>query len=127
MTYKRDSTALHEQVDLSATISSALHSKQSTVGKVKNNLKSSSGSSYGEIELPAAAELVFPALDDLAAVEGGEAEGKRKNMKKSKVFVEEYFDRRARAKFVSITRTTPSSIQFPLLPSLFLVQKQANG
>ena len=70
------------------------------MGKIKHNLQSSSGKTYGELDFPETAPLVFPALDKLAEQKGEEAGKKREKMKKGKNFIDEYYDRRAQASFV---------------------------
>ena len=75
----------------------------------KNNpmhkLKKSSGSTYGEVEWPEIAPLVYPTLDDLAVPS---EQGKQKApLQDKKKFVEDYMDRRAQAKFVSLAYLMP--------------------
>ena len=69
--------------------------------KIKKNFRSSSGNTYGELEFPEVAPLIFPALDKLAEQTGEEGVRKRDKLKKKAKFVDEYWDKRARAKFVS--------------------------
>lgn len=54
---------------------------------------------YGELELPEAAPLIFPALDEAAAAMGQDPQ-KQNALKKSQKFVADYFDRRSHATYV---------------------------
>lgn len=54
---------------------------------------------HGEFELPEAAPLIFPALDEVAAAMEQDPE-KQNAFKKSQKFVADYFDRRSQASFV---------------------------
>ena len=58
-------------------------------------LRVSSGKTYGEIEMPESAPLIFPALDQAAVNPDAN------KLKKSQKFVPDYFDRRAQATYVS--------------------------
>ena len=58
----------------------------------KNHLKATSGTTYGETELPESAPLVFPALDEVAEVQDKQQTGKWKSSQK---FVQDYYDKRA--------------------------------
>ncbi|KJR88341.1 uncharacterized protein SPSK_07135 [Sporothrix schenckii 1099-18] len=68
------------------------------------NLRKNNGMTYTELELPQAAELVYPDLDnaaerDLAAVEGGGEVPKNSKWHRSGKFVSSYLDRRAQAEY----------------------------
>jgi hypothetical protein len=95
MTYKPEDTKSHSRVDITSTITSSMTPASSTTKQTLKNLRLSSGKTYGEIELPEAAPLIFPALDSLPEDER-EKQGK---MKSSGKFIADYFDRRAQAKF----------------------------
>ena len=88
-------------LDISHTITKSLTPSSSTAGKIKGNLKFTSGKSYTELALPAAAPLIFPDLDAAAQVdEDTEAAKKKQNaFKKSSKFIGDYMDRRARAEY----------------------------
>lgn len=94
MTYNPDSTEGHaiDQAQLSSTITSTLN--PSGLQKFKQQLRSSSG----EIEFPEAAPLVFPGLDNLDDQRCEEATGK-KEKSGAKQYIDEYYDKRAQAKF----------------------------
>ena len=103
MSYKptERSTWSSAPLGISHTITKSLTPSSSTAGKIKENLKFTSGKSYTELSLPAAAPLIFPDLDAAAQVdEDTEAAKKKQNaFKKSSKFVGDYMDRRARAKY----------------------------
>ncbi|CAK7216710.1 hypothetical protein SBRCBS47491_002920 [Sporothrix bragantina] len=75
--------------------------------KTKNamrNLRTNNGMTYTELELPQAAELVYPDLDnaaerDLATVEEGGEPKTASKWKRSGKFVSSYLDRRAQAEY----------------------------
>ena len=63
-------------------------------------MRGSSGKTYGELEMPEAAPLVFPELDAIAV--SSEADGKTKSSLKEKgAFIATYMDKRAQASYVS--------------------------
>ncbi len=63
-------------------------------------MRSSSGKTYGELEMPEAAPLVFPDLDAVAAA--NEADGKKKGSLREKgAFIATYMDKRAQTSYVS--------------------------
>ena len=100
MTYNPESDSPSSTVDIASTIISATASKTSTIGKLQNNLKSSSGTTYTELDVLEPAPLIFPSLD-LQKMENEEAGKKGSKFKSRKRFVDEYYDRRAQAQFVS--------------------------
>jgi hypothetical protein len=95
MTYKPDSTETHARVDITQTISSSMNPASSSTKQTFKNLRLSSGKTYGELELPEAAPLIFPALDSLSAAD------QQSKMKSTKKFVADYFDRRAQAQYAA--------------------------
>ncbi len=64
--------------------------------------KMASGKTQGELEMPEAAPLVFPALDDVAqsVAQSGDVE-KRNAFMRSTKFVANYYDKRAQMEYVS--------------------------
>jgi hypothetical protein len=99
MTYKPDSTATHASVDITQTISSSLTPASSNMRQTFKNLRLSSGKTYGELELPEAAPLIFPALESIASDHTEEGVKKQNKLKSSQKFVADYFDRRAQAQY----------------------------
>ncbi|EEA19966.1 conserved hypothetical protein [Talaromyces marneffei ATCC 18224] len=92
-----DSSATNRRttnVDLNAVIQKA----ENTQGKMSHKFKSSSGTT-SEFEFMQTAELVFPGLDYLAAVPKEESRGLKYKIKRGKLFVNDYMDRKAQAKF----------------------------
>ena len=109
MTYKPEQKTDHEEVNISQTIAKSITPADSMIREQLQGLKLSSGKTYGELEMPESAPLVFPALDAAAASEGQEGK-KRSALNKSSKFVASYLDRRAQAKYVRP-------------PSLFYIRK----
>ena len=101
MTYNPESDSPSSTLDIASTITSSIVSKNSNIGKVKHNLKSSSGTTYNELDVLEPAPLIFPALD-MQKKQDEEAGKRRKKIENGKRFVDEYYDRRAQAKFVSL-------------------------
>ena len=92
MKYAPEARSSHESVDLS--------SSNSTIMKQFNSMRGPSGKTYGELEMPEAAPLVFPELDAVAAA--NEADGKKKSgLKEKGAFIATYMDKRAQASYVS--------------------------
>jgi hypothetical protein len=101
MTYDPNSVDPQIQVNITSTISGNMANKDRTSHKFQY----SSGTT-GEFEFPpTAAPLVFPGLDYIALQSNDDEEAKKmKNrLKRGKLFVDNYMDRRAQAKFVSAT------------------------
>ena len=85
----------------------------------KKTLKMSSGTTYGELELPESAPIVFPALDEV--VETGDKE-KASKMKGSMKFIGGYYDKRAQSKYVSYAITSVTIVgQALMLPPVRLL------
>jgi hypothetical protein len=105
MTWNPESEERTDVIDITGTISNrvALQSSSSTTQKIRDQFSYSNGNTYGDIEFPEVAPLIFPALDNLADQTSEEAATKREKLKKVKNFASEYFDRRAVAKYVSIS------------------------
>ncbi|KAG4431736.1 hypothetical protein IFR05_012770 [Cadophora sp. M221] len=99
MTYKPDSTASHALVDINQTINNYQTPASSSTRQTLRNLRLSSGKTYGELELPESAPLIFPSLEKLAEDTSEEGAKKQGKMKSTGKFVGDYFDRRARAKW----------------------------
>lgn len=117
MTWNAESDQRTDTIDITGTISNrvASQSNASKTRRIRDQFSSSNGNTYGDIEFPEVAPLVFPALDKLADETGKEAAGKREKLKKAKNFASEYFDRRAVAKYVSIFPASNSITYLTLL------------
>jgi hypothetical protein len=104
MTYDPNSVDSQTQVNITSTISGNMANRDRTSHKFQY----SSGTT-GKFEFPPTAPLVFPGLDYIALQSNDDEEAKKmKNrLKRGKLFVDNYMDRRAQAKFVS---TNPSSV-----------------
>ncbi|KAL8788886.1 MAG: hypothetical protein Q9195_007100, partial [Heterodermia aff. obscurata] len=98
MTYDPESDSPSSTVDIASAITSSAASKTSTMGRMKHKLKSSSGTTYSELDVLEPAPLIFPALD-LQKMENEEVGKKGGGFKSGKRFVDDYYDRRAQAKF----------------------------
>ena len=85
-------------VDAQSVDTAKLISKRNAPHNKMNIRPSTSAKTYGNVDLPEAAPLIFPALDQ-ALTEGGEEE--RNKLKGSMNFVADYYDRRAQASYVS--------------------------
>lgn len=82
-------------MDINAAIALEQSSPSKGFARMKKNFRNASGT-YGEIELPEAAPLVFPGLD---AVDD-EKLPKQRGLKSMTKFSTDYFDRRGHANFV---------------------------
>lgn len=67
------------------------------MSKFLQNIRSFDGITYGELELPKGASLIFPILNRKPD------RRKRKMFKRVINFVDDYYDKRSRAKYVSLT------------------------
>lgn len=101
MTYKPDSTATHERVDINKAITNYSNPASSTMRQTMRNLRLSSGKTYGELELPESAPLIFPTLERLANDPTEEGQQRKAGAMSNKEFVADYFDRRAQAKYAA--------------------------
>jgi len=97
MTYKPDSEEAYGPVNLLSSLTPSLGAFSGWTKK----LRSSSGTTRGELELPEAAPLIFPALDDVAFDASADGAKKKSKMKNSGKFVADYFDRRAQAQYAA--------------------------
>jgi hypothetical protein len=110
MTYKPEASTTHASVDITQTISSSMTPGSSGMRQTLNNLRLSSGTTYGELELPEAAPLIFPALDTLAASTSAEGIQKKSKLKSSQKFIADYVDRRAQAEYASQNPTSALAV-----------------
>ncbi|KAK9371472.1 uncharacterized protein V1513DRAFT_386735 [Lipomyces chichibuensis] len=108
MTYKPDQSTPHEIVDISQTVRQTVAPAPSAAKEYLKKMRLSSGKTYGEVELPESAPLIFPALDSLASDKGQE----HNKLKQSQKFVSDYFDRRAQATYTA--QNPGSSLTVPI-------------
>ncbi|TAQ87812.1 hypothetical protein B7494_g3838 [Chlorociboria aeruginascens] len=101
MTYKPESTSSHDSVDVSNMITKNNTPESSAMKQQFKNLRLSSGKTFGEIEMPEAAPLIFPALDEIARGTSAEAVKKQNKLKSSQKYIADYFDRRAQATYAA--------------------------
>ncbi|KAH6884198.1 hypothetical protein B0T10DRAFT_518246 [Thelonectria olida] len=90
---------------LNSTIANRL--QPSGFDRVGNKLKESSGTTVSEMDFPESAPLIFPGLDDIDDREGQEGASTKEKLSKKKKYVQDYYDKRARAKFA---RKHPDSV-----------------
>ncbi|KAK7518772.1 uncharacterized protein IWZ02DRAFT_489591 [Phyllosticta citriasiana] len=103
-----------QPLDINAAIMKYGQASGSKTKDFGRNFRSTSGKTYGEAELPEAAELVFPALDDAAADgQTKEKQDVKEKMRRGSKFVQEYYDRRAQAVFL---QENPDSTLLPKDP-----------
>jgi len=111
MTWRPDTPEVHPTVDLNAAITD-----NASTGSLsfKDRFKASSGTSYGNLEVPAAAPLVFPpeAQHQIEGSEAGQV-GLKQKFQRTKAFMDDYLDRRAQAAYVS---TEVTEISFAAAP-----------
>ena len=94
-----------QQADLNTMIS-----KESAPHRPYQNFRAvNAGRSYGAIEMPDSAPLVFPALDEAALTQDP---AKASKLKSSMAFVADYYDKRAQASYVC---PFPGKLHPPLL------------
>jgi hypothetical protein len=106
MTFKPDhnESVLNADMSQEMAIIKAISVPENKVGQQMRKLKSSSGKTMGEIGLPEAAPLIFPAIDHAAAkaVEGQDVNTNARQsnkLKASGAFIADYLDRRAQAEY----------------------------
>jgi hypothetical protein len=93
MTYKPTSASADTVVDLNTSITKAVGARSTSNPSFLSKFSSSSGKTIGDIQLPLSAPHVFPALDTMDPTK------KESFMQKHGGFMNDYFDRRAQAKF----------------------------
>jgi hypothetical protein len=101
ITYKPESSASHEIIDITKAIGSYMTPAENKIKAFGQSMRLSSGKTYGEMELPEAAPLIFPTLDRVAADSSAAGIKKQNKLKSSQKFVADYFDRRAQAQYAA--------------------------
>lgn len=106
MTFKPDYEVGPLNIDMSQdmALAKAVSVPETKMGQRVRKLKVSSGKTVGELALPEAAPLVYPAIDQAAAhaAEGNETtkhENKSNKLKSSAAFIADYLDRTAQAEY----------------------------
>jgi hypothetical protein len=99
ITYKPESSAAHESIDINKAISTSIDPAATKMKALGQSMRLSSGKTYGELEFPEAAPLIFPALDRVAADSSAEGAKKQTKMKSSHKFLSNYMDQRAQARY----------------------------
>ncbi|KIV79222.1 hypothetical protein PV11_06792 [Exophiala sideris] len=89
MTFGPGSFQAGEVVDVNNNVVKSFGDR---IGIKSERFRTSSGKTYGDVELPEAAPLVFPKLDELP-------DHQRNNKMNKTGFLDDYLDRRAQAKF----------------------------
>ncbi|KAF2090086.1 hypothetical protein K490DRAFT_54500 [Saccharata proteae CBS 121410] len=106
-----------QPMDINATIVKYAQPSGSKFKDGLRTLRMSSGKTCGEMELPEAAPLVFPALD--AALDEEEAGKKQSRFKKGSKFIADYQDRRAQARFLAESPNSALVAETPQFASRF--------
>lgn len=83
-----------------ASVDTTIQKAIDTRGKKSHKFQSSNGVTNG-MENMQVAELIFPGLDFLATASKDEQKGFKSKMSRGKLFIDDYLDRRAQAKFVT--------------------------
>ncbi|KAH8690787.1 hypothetical protein BGW36DRAFT_432572 [Talaromyces proteolyticus] len=96
MTWDATSFNARTNVDINTTIQNTMDSQ----GRLSHKFQSSNAITNG-MESMQTAELIFPGLDFLATTTKDEQKGFKKKMQRGKLFVDDYMDRRAQAKFLA--------------------------
>lgn len=124
MTWSPESSETSSTIDLTSTIFAKSHSNNNKgASKLAKKFSNSSGKSYANMEIPEVAPLIYPALDKLAEQQGEDAVRKRDKLKKKANFVDDYWDKRAQAKYVS----DPFRSSVSPLMTISLQDRQASG
>lgn len=99
MTYDPTSNDDFQEVNVASAVASRALPSAAHFG-MKGKFRLASGATHSESELPEAAPLVFPALDELASKDKGKSGMKAAFSRKSN-FLANYVDKRATASWVS--------------------------
>lgn len=93
MTWNTESDELTHSVDMASQVAKAMVSK--------NKFKGSSGRTYGDDIFPEVAPLVFPGLTHMSTQAEDDVSNNKGKLAQKKAFADDYFDRRATAKYAS--------------------------
>lgn len=105
MTYKPDQ-AKQNFVDIDVNAANTALVKSLNETSKMGKFKASSGTSKGELSIPEAAPLIYPALDKAASAAASDgkpiAVSKQNAMKRSGAFIADYIDRRSQAEYAGV-------------------------
>lgn len=102
MTWKPELDDINPTIDLTNTISGVMNSQNAGLSQ---KFRKSDAVTYGDLDVPKAAPLVFPALDAAMDAPEGRTEGKsswKDSMHRKQDFIRDYYDRRAQATYVGL-------------------------
>ncbi|RAL16213.1 uncharacterized protein BO97DRAFT_440028 [Aspergillus homomorphus CBS 101889] len=94
-----DATAA-DDARINMNINTTVQNTMDSQGRMSHKFQSSNGVTNG-MESMQTAELVFPGLDFLATATQDEQAGFKKKLARGKMFVDDYLDRKAQAKFLA--------------------------
>ena len=100
MTWSPESSESSSTCDLTSIITAKSRSDSSGSSKFAKKFSNSSGKINADLGFLEVASLVYPALDNLAEQQGEDAVRKRDKLKQKAKFVDDYWDKRAQAKYV---------------------------
>ncbi|KAI9736248.1 MAG: hypothetical protein M1834_001134 [Cirrosporium novae-zelandiae] len=113
MTFKPDKpNSLCEEIDINKLVVKTMTPASSAMREKMKSLRMASGETRGELQLPEAAPLIFPKLDQLAD-EAGADQAKQNKFKQSTAFVSDYLDRRAQATYNAQNPNSILAVQQP--------------
>jgi hypothetical protein len=108
MTWNPESSETHPSINLSTQVLTSVtqnNPDSSGLGMLNHNLQRPSGKTYGEVDFPITARLIFSSLDHLAMQHSEDAENKREMLKRARKSVDKYLDCRVQAKYVCSSPT----------------------
>ncbi|KAK5467550.1 hypothetical protein LTS15_000523 [Exophiala xenobiotica] len=97
-------------------LAKALSNPDNELRQKLKNLRLTSGTTQGEMSLPEAAPLIYPALDRAAATAAAIPPQKQNALKSSTKFLADYFDRRAQATYQGTNPTSRLAAALPPPP-----------
>lgn len=111
MTFKPDQQSRVLPVDTSSPKAMVMRTLSNQINGSSNRNKANT--TYGELQLPPAAPLIFPSIDDLPE------SGAKNNMQKTGQFIGDFMDRRARAKYNHQNPDSALTVDAPRFASRF--------
>lgn len=101
LTWNPESADTHHNVNLTSTLTSATTTPSSGTQRLRHKFQSSSGNTYGELEFPETAPLIFPVLEHLESQDDKQALKLREKLIKKHQFIDSYWDKRAQARYAA--------------------------